>query len=626
MSASFPFVAGKFREFDLAGFPLVGGQLFTYQAGTLSPLATYISQNGLSANTNPVILDASGRANVWISPGVGYRMILKDQFSNTIWDVDNIVASDVTSTMLSQSSGSSLLGFIQGLAGATSRTVQDKLRDVVSVKDFGAKGDGTTDDTSAFVTALATGRDVYVPAGTYKVTSTLALATANQRILGSGWGAQINFTFASANYGITTSNSTGWQRIESLFLNGVSNVTALVNIGSPDLTVQGNYILNATATGHGIWQQDENGGTNTFGFDARIEGNLIFGVKAAGNYGIRLGLNHQGTKILRNSVQNWGNHLYINGATTLTTVMFNIFQRSDTAGGTPAAVVISKAGSAMPCYDIAIEHNYFEQNQVVVYVDDCDLQNFTLRKNYCYRNTTSAAGSAIYKTGANTSAASARIQVDDNRAEGFEYVFALNNQYAANITSAKNNTVVFAATAYNSGTAYSVGQAVISAGITYYCISPTTGNTPPNATYWAQTGYATGTYASSAYTIRQINPFFGGVSLSGSYASAANVTRVEFGTLTSSAAFRWERGEYLDSIQVRCIKTSGAPTTTLALHQVSGDTDTSIVSSGSVAADGTLTLLVNAYPVPGANYYLSDAGVAGGGTSYRYPYQAYIRA
>lgn len=65
------------------------------------------------------------------------------------------------------------VGFLQAGTGAVERTVQSKLRDVVSVKDFGAKGDGVTDDTAAFTAAqgssLYSNRLIYVPTGTYKL-------------------------------------------------------------------------------------------------------------------------------------------------------------------------------------------------------------------------------------------------------------------------------------------------------------------------------------------------------------------------------------------------------------------------------------------------------------------------
>lgn len=64
--------------------------------------------------------------------------------------------------------------------GAVDTTVQSKLRETVSVKDFGAVGDGVTDDTAAFqsaLTVLENGGVLYVPLGRYKITDTLVLKT-----------------------------------------------------------------------------------------------------------------------------------------------------------------------------------------------------------------------------------------------------------------------------------------------------------------------------------------------------------------------------------------------------------------------------------------------------------------
>jgi hypothetical protein len=65
-------------------------------------------------------------------------------------------------------------GFIQAGTGAVQRTVESKLQDVVSVKDFGAVGDGVADDTAAFIaahSAAPTGVPILVPSGTYYVPS-----------------------------------------------------------------------------------------------------------------------------------------------------------------------------------------------------------------------------------------------------------------------------------------------------------------------------------------------------------------------------------------------------------------------------------------------------------------------
>jgi hypothetical protein len=77
----------------------------------------------------------------------------------------------VDTTSLAASDGSALVGFLQSGTGAVARTTQAKLRDTVSVKDFGAVGDGVANDTAAVTAADAISGKVYLPAGTYDTTT-----------------------------------------------------------------------------------------------------------------------------------------------------------------------------------------------------------------------------------------------------------------------------------------------------------------------------------------------------------------------------------------------------------------------------------------------------------------------
>lgn len=79
--------------------------------------------------------------------------------------------------------------------GGVPRPIRDKLGDTVSVRDFGAVGDGTVDDTLAIQTALTAARTVRVPVGTYRVTGTLTVGYG-QSLLGDGQASVIR---ASSN-------------------------------------------------------------------------------------------------------------------------------------------------------------------------------------------------------------------------------------------------------------------------------------------------------------------------------------------------------------------------------------------------------------------------------------------
>ena len=87
--------------------------------------------------------------------------------------------------------------------GAINRTINEKAKDIISVKDFGAIGNGTTDDTTAIQAAFNASSSVYFPSGTYLISSSITL-NANQQLIGSSaiitWDATIlNYAFTGVS-------------------------------------------------------------------------------------------------------------------------------------------------------------------------------------------------------------------------------------------------------------------------------------------------------------------------------------------------------------------------------------------------------------------------------------------
>jgi hypothetical protein len=78
-----------------SGQPCSGCQLFTYQAGTTTPLVTYSDSAGTIPNANPVILDATGRANVFLGSSA-YKFVLESSGGITYWTEDNITATSLS--------------------------------------------------------------------------------------------------------------------------------------------------------------------------------------------------------------------------------------------------------------------------------------------------------------------------------------------------------------------------------------------------------------------------------------------------------------------------------------------------------------------------------------------------
>jgi len=200
MSVNLSPVGGAAAQFfDNNGNPLSGGKLYTYAAGTTTPLAAYTTSAGNVPHTNPIILDSAGRVpggQIWLTVGdVDYKFLLETLANVLIGTFDNISptlsgnASDTTAvastynagitvqaqlTNVGSATGAINVGFTPAGAGAVATTVQAVLRESVSVTQFGASPSKTAaQNQSAFVLALAAADSIRVPAGTFKLTGNL---------------------------------------------------------------------------------------------------------------------------------------------------------------------------------------------------------------------------------------------------------------------------------------------------------------------------------------------------------------------------------------------------------------------------------------------------------------------
>lgn len=181
MSQNIP--TGKQQFVDINGKPLVGGFVFNYLVGTTTPKTTY-QDSGLSiANANPIVLDSRGQCSMYGSGN--YRQLVQDSTSVTIWDQVIIDSFQAYSGSLANNTDPAQGA---GLIGYKGRTAYAKMSDIKSVQDFGAVGDGATDDTAAIQAAINTGGAIYLPrtANGYRVTATITVPLSSTVIFGDG--------------------------------------------------------------------------------------------------------------------------------------------------------------------------------------------------------------------------------------------------------------------------------------------------------------------------------------------------------------------------------------------------------------------------------------------------------
>jgi microcystin-dependent protein len=142
----------RFRASDANGNPLAGGKLYTYEAGTSTPLPAYTDAALGVAHANPIVLDANGETTIYIAAGTAYKFVRTNSAEVTQWTIDPYelvepeaaVSADPvpTGALLPYGGSSAPTGFLLCDGSAVSRTTYAALFTAISTA-FGA-GDGST--------------------------------------------------------------------------------------------------------------------------------------------------------------------------------------------------------------------------------------------------------------------------------------------------------------------------------------------------------------------------------------------------------------------------------------------------------------------------------------------------
>ncbi len=317
-----------------------GWKLEFFITGTPTPLDNY-SDNALAiANDNPIIADSGGRFGNIFLKDAEYKVTLSDANDVQIWSADPVHGGD--STDLVTATGST-----------TGRSLAAWFADVENVKAYGAKGDGTTDDTTAIQAALDAGSVVYFPAGTYMV-SQITLSTGHN-LFGDGDGSIIKMISASDNsiiVGLSISGIT----IRNLLVDGnrggsTSGSKFPIDIRTcDDIRIENVTVKDGLSSG--IFIKDADGITNdttTFVTNCRVNN--------CGNDGIRIDESCTSAVISGNScIENLDYGILTNGVATFSIKQISVANNLCRDNGR------SGIGVNTECEDIQIVGNSCRSN------------------------------------------------------------------------------------------------------------------------------------------------------------------------------------------------------------------------------------------------------------------------
>jgi hypothetical protein len=265
--------APKAQFFDANGAPLVGGKLYSYAAGTTTPLATYTDQGGSTPNANPVILDSRGEASVWLGTSGPYKLRLTSATDVDIWTVDDIYGNldqSNLSTYLSAylASPAAIGGTTPAAVSSTNLSYTGTLTGGTGVVNFGA---------GQFYKDASGNVGVGTSSPSYKLDVSGSTRISGQVGINRTPAAQINVNIGS--------NITGGIDAQSVVVDGTvqSGVTNTAAAYSANPQVVNTAFTLSSLIGYVAQSQGSFGSatvTNNFGF---LAASTISG--AANNYG-----------------------------------------------------------------------------------------------------------------------------------------------------------------------------------------------------------------------------------------------------------------------------------------------------------------------------------------------------
>jgi hypothetical protein len=223
---------------DIDGQPLEDGYIWI-GAANLPPIGNPIAVYWDAALTQPAALPVRTRGGYPVNAGTPARLYVNSDYSIQVQNRNGSVvysAPQATERYGGLIISSADISFLQAGSGAVVRTAQSKMRDVVSVKDFGAVGDGVADDTVAITNALAAAKRVYIPTGTYSVSQAVQVRDG-QVLFGDG---PYNSVITRTNTGSQTID--GKTVVAALYVKGSHNDVNNIQINAEITTLSGIYL------------------------------------------------------------------------------------------------------------------------------------------------------------------------------------------------------------------------------------------------------------------------------------------------------------------------------------------------------------------------------------------------